>query len=159
MRGREVQLHSREETGGPLFAEHFSKGLLLVRVQVVKDKMDAGGGGMFFHAIVPKKIRRINCRAPQGHGHGPGSRERCDRDEDVPPSVALVFIVKAVGLPRCHRAAPARRPEELFGRLIEATQDLPFGQWLRIEREDVIHALPELGRELRNAPHFFSATA
>src|SRR3989344_6564427 len=114
---------------------------------------------VYFHTVVPEKVCGIPRGTPLRHGDGACSQKWRNCHKDVSRAVAFVFMVEPTCVSRLRGSPAMRRGQQLLWCFIKIVDLVSERKWLRIESENVIHALTEERGEVRDAPHFFPSTA
>lgn len=127
-------------------------------IQIVLHKMNGIGVGVGIDHLLDES-RIVRLLPAFRHLRLPSAAFWFYRHEDIARTVANVLIIPDAGLARlgCFRCPAVF--EQLLALLIEAHHRFLRIVWLGIDLQNVFHALFELRRESRNAPHFFPATA
>src|SRR6266567_4441935 len=131
---------------------------LAVGVQVVHHEVDGLGGGVGGSDLL-HRVGEARSLAVAGGVRQVAPALGLDDAEDVRRPVAHVLVIAAGDAARDHGDSRPGRVEELDRSLVQRHDGLPLIQWFRQDLEDVFHPCHVLLVQLRNAPHFFPATA
>src|ERR1700674_192585 len=132
--------------------------LLAVGVQVVHYEVDGPGRGVGGGDLLHRVGEARSLAVAGGVGQMAPALGLGDA-EDVRRPMAHVLVVAAGDPARDHGDSRPGRVEELDRALIQRHHGLPIIQRFRQDLEDVLHPCHVLLVQLRNAPHFFPATA